>query len=137
MSKKSKKIIKSSGIIHNFNLQAIVADIEIINLDSDDSRKVLVEVFNWSDNIPVALPVMSFNGPDFIEGDGGPIEIEPITDCGFFVRLRDNQVFAYEVRITFFKTTEDVVASSQGLRFFENVVGQTIRHLDFRTVDLD
>lgn len=133
----SKKIVKSSGIIHNFNLQAIVTDIEIINLDSDDSHKVLVEVFNWSDNIPVALPVTSFNGPNFIVGDGGPIEIEPKTACGFFARLRDNQVFAYEVRITFFDKTEDVVASSQGLRFFENVVGQTLRHEDFRVVELD
>lgn len=137
MSTKSKKTIKSSGIIFNFNLQALVTDIEIINLDSDDWRKVLVEVFNWSDNIPVALPVTSFNGPNFIVGDGGPIKIEPKTDCGFFVRLLDNQVFAYEVRITFFDSTEDVVASSQGLRFFENVVGQTVRYVDFRTVDLD
>ncbi|MBG9733302.1 hypothetical protein [Paenibacillus alvei] len=137
MSKKSNKIVKSSGIIHNFNLQAIVTDIEIINLDSDDTRKVLVEVFNWSDNIPVGLPVISFNGPNFIVGDGGPIKIEPNTACGFFARLSDNQVFAYEVRITFFDTKEDVVATSQGLRFFENVVGQRVFHDNFRTVDLD
>ncbi|MCO0599224.1 hypothetical protein NGI46_17580 [Peribacillus butanolivorans] len=137
MSKKTKKIVKSSGIIGNYNLQAIVLDVELVNLDPDDSRKVLVEVFNWSDQIPVALLVESFNGPNNILGDGGPIEIEPNTVCGFIIRLRDNQAFAYEIRITFFDTTEDVIASSHGLRNFENVVGQTLRHEDFSVVELD
>ncbi|MFU2014339.1 hypothetical protein ACM6Q7_04535 [Peribacillus butanolivorans] len=137
MSKKSNKIVKSSGIIGNFNLQALFLEIDLVNLDPDDSRKVLVEVFNWSDQIPVALPVVSFNGPNNIMGDGGPIEIEPNTVCGFIVALFANQAFAYEIRITFFDTTEDIIASSHGLRNLENVVGQTLHHNDFRVVEID
>lgn len=131
------KIVKSSGIIANGNLQAIIVDVEIVNLDPDDSRKVLVEVFNWSGQSPVALPVISFNGPNFIEGNGGPIKIKPNTVCGFIARLSVNNAFAYEVRVSFFDKSDDVVASSWGLRNLENVVGQTVLHENFKTVELD
>jgi hypothetical protein len=112
-------------------------DIQVINIDVDDDRHVLVQVFDWSNNAPVAVPVASVNGPNFTFGGGGPIEIEESTAAAFFTTT----FFApsrYEVRVTFFNTSEDVVVTSQGIDFFgNNVVGQTVLDRSFKTVEVD
>ncbi|MGW8426749.1 hypothetical protein ACWGJQ_14805 [Peribacillus simplex] len=135
MSKHSK-IVKSSGILNNFNFQAFLVDVEVANLDPDDDRKASVKIFSWNNNIPTELQVLSFNGPNLTEGNGGPIKIKPMTACSFVAFVPG--VFAYEVRVTLFETTEDVVVTSQGIEVSgNNVVGQTVLNNDFKTVELD
>ncbi|KRE55934.1 hypothetical protein [Paenibacillus sp. Soil750] len=130
------KIIKSSGILNNFNFQAFLVDVEVANLDPDDDRKALVKIFSWNNNIPTLLPVLSFNGPNLTEGNGGAITIKESTTCSFVAFTTG--VFAYEVRVTLFNTSENVVVTSQGIELSgNNVVGQTVLDKDFKTVDLD
>ncbi|MEH7336561.1 hypothetical protein V7161_28440 [Neobacillus drentensis] len=61
------------------------------------------------------LQVLSFSGPYLKKGDGGPIKIKPMTACSFVAELVNKDIFAYEVRVTLFDTTEDVVVTSQGI----------------------
>lgn len=131
-----KTITKSSGILDNFSLQAPVVDVEIANLDPVHARTVLVQIFDWTGNFPVALPVISFNGPILILGGPGPIDIQGGTKAEFLADI--SKAFSYEVRITFFKTAKNVVATSQGIRKNgRNTVGQTVLAKDFKKVHLD
>lgn len=75
-------------------------DVEVANLDTDDDRKAKVQIISWNNNMPTDLPVISFNGPNFTEGNGGPINIQESTACSFIAFVTG--VFAYEVRVTLF-----------------------------------
>lgn len=104
--------------------------------DADESRFVEVEVFDWTENVPVALSVEGFNGPNGIPVGGGTVKIQPSTACAFFADV--SEAFVYEVRVTFHGTSEDVVVNTFGLNSNDTTIeGTTVLYKDFKHVDLD
>jgi hypothetical protein len=132
--------VKSSGLLANLNEETLQILINIANLNKDDKRRVKVEVFDWTLNKPVELPVFSFNGPNLTPGNGGPIKIKGRTAAVFATDFLDDMIILiYEVRVTFFDSDENVLVTSNGLSIINggNVPGQTVLDADFRTLDLD
>lgn len=129
--------VKSSGVIFNgstglFNILII----QVINNNPTKNRSVQVQVFNWENNTPVAVAVGSLNGPNNTPGGGGPIEIQEGTGALFLAGL--NGLSQYEVRVTYFNSTEDVLVTSQGFNLATgNLIGQTVLDRDFRRIDVD
>ena len=122
MSHKKYKIL-STGVIKK-DPTSNIAHIEVVNLDSDDTRKVIVQAFDWDSNSPVAIPVTP----------SGTVTINPNTLVSFDVFLID-VINHFEVRITFVKTSEDVVANvfeTQGATPLKS-----IWHKELKQVDLD
>lgn len=132
--------VKSSGLLANLSLETLQILINIANLNKNGARRVKVEVFDWTFNEPIEVPVSSFNGPENTPGDGGPIEIKENTAAVFSTGLLDNMIILiYEVRVTFFDCDDNVLVTSNGLSINNsgNVPGQTVLDADFRTLDLD
>jgi len=132
--------VKSSGLLGNLSLETLQILINIANLNKNGARRVKVEVFDWTFNEPIEVPVSSFNGPENTPGDGGPIEIKENTAAVFSTGLLDNMIILiYEVRVTFFDCDDNVLVTSNGLSINNsgNVTGQTVLDADFRTLDLD
>jgi len=83
---KAKDRVYTTGVLENLGLIdfAYQVNAEVANYDARDRRIVSVQVFDWSNNVPVAVPVVSFNGPLFIFGGGTRIVIEPNTKAFFY-----------------------------------------------------
>ena len=54
--------VKSSGLLVNLNEETLQILINIANLNKKDARRVKVEVFDWTLNKPIEVPIFSFNG---------------------------------------------------------------------------
>ncbi len=80
-------IVKSSGLLVNLNEETLQILINVANLNKEGSRRVKVEVFDWTFNIPIEVPITSFNGPEITPGDGGPITIHAQTGAVLRYRL--------------------------------------------------
>lgn len=133
-------VVKSSGLLANLSEETVQILINIANLNKNDARRVKVEVFDWTSNIPIEIPLFSGNGPDFILGDGGPIDIKAGTAAVFATDFIDALIILiYEVRVTFFDSNENVLVTSNGISEINsaNVAGQTVLDTDCRTLDLD
>lgn len=132
-------VVKSSGILANLNEESLEIFITIINLNKNAKRRVKVEVFDWTFNKPIEIPLLSLNGPNFKQGNGGPIEIKEETAATFTTNILKENIFIYEVRVTFFGSDENVLVTSNGLsrNTGANVAGQTVHDTDFRTLDWD
>ena len=132
--------VKSSGILANLSEETLQILINIANLDKKHARRVKVEVFDWTPNKPIDVPITSFNGQETTPGDGGPIKIKAGTAALFFTDFLDDMIIlVYEVRVTFFDSDENVLVTSNGLSINNsgNVPGQTVLDVDFRTLDWD
>jgi len=136
---KSSELVKSSGLLANLNEETQQILINIANLNKNDARRVRVEVFDWTFNIPIEVPIFSANGPENILGDGGPIKIKERTAAVFFTDFLDEGsiILIYEVRVTFFDSDENILVTSNGISRINggNVPGQTVLDADFRTLD--
>ncbi|WP_338470819.1 hypothetical protein R4Z10_18895 [Niallia sp. XMNu-256] len=121
MSDRNK--VLSTGVIKKHPASNI-AHIEIVNLDVNDSRAVIVQVFNWDTNRPVAIPVTPAN----------TVTINPNTLVSFDASLVGVQDH-FEVRITFVRTSEDVVANVFELQ--NDTPLKSIWHEELRRVFLD
>ena len=130
--------VKSSGLLVNLNEETLQILINIANLNKNDGRRVKVEVFDWTSNTPIEVPIFSSNGQEITPGDGGPIKIKERTAAIFFTDFLDDMIILiYEVRVTFFDSDENVLVTSNGLSIINggNVPGQTVLDADFRTLD--
>ncbi|MGA3599386.1 hypothetical protein [Lysinibacillus agricola] len=127
-------VVKSSGLLANLSEETLQILINIVNLNKNDKRRVKVEVFDWTSNIPIEIPLFSSNGPNFIIGNGGPIEIKEGTAAVFGTDFLDDFILIYEVRVTFFDSDENVLVTSNGISRINsaNVTGQTVLDVDFR-----
>ncbi|MFF5995093.1 hypothetical protein AAGS61_10090 [Lysinibacillus sp. KU-BSD001] len=133
-------IVKSSGLLANLSEEALLILINVVNLNKNDKRRVKVEVFDWTSNKPIEIPLFSFNGPDSIVGNGGPIKIKEGTAAVFFTDFLDDKIILiYEIRVTFLDSDENVFVTSNGISRINsaNVTGQTVLDTDFRTLDWD
>lgn len=134
----TRSTVKSSGLLVNLNEETLQILINIANLNKQCSRRVKVEVFDWTFNIPTEVPITSSNGSDNIPGDGGPITIKSQTAAVFASDFLDDMlILIYEVRVTFFDSDENVLITSNGLSKINggNVPGQTVLDADFTTLD--
>lgn len=130
--------VKSSGLLLNLNEETLQIVINIANLNKKDARRVKVVVFDWTSNIPIEVPITSFNGQETTPGDGGPINIKEKTAAVFFTDFLDAKIIlVYEVRVKFFDSDENVLVTSNGISKINggNVPGQTVLDADFRTLD--
>lgn len=132
-----RPIVKSSGVLLNLSEETLEIIIFIVNLNKNNGRRVKVEIFDWTSNIPIEMTVFSFNGPDFILGNGGPIEIKEGTTAIFASDILVDFTPMYEVRVTFFDSDENVLVTSNGNSKFNstNVAGQTVLDTDFRILN--
>lgn len=133
----AKDRIYTTGILDNFAPVDFTEDVhvEVANFDADDVRIVSVEAFGWSFNVPIALNVISFNGPNGTFGGGTRIVIEPNTAAFFLVPDIDDS-FRYEVRVTLHNTYEDVIVNVFGHGPLLNRVLEVL-HADLRRIDMD
>ena len=133
----AKDRIYTTGLLNNFEFIDFAdhVHVEAANFDAEDPRIVSVEAYDWTDNVPVALSVVSFNGPDFTFGGGTRIVIEPNTSA-FFIVEDVSDSLSYEVRITLHNTSEDVVVNVFGHGPVLNRVLDVL-HADLRRIDQD
>lgn len=131
-----KDRVYTTSVIENLGVSdsAAFVNIEVANFDSRSRRIVSVEVFDWSNNIPIGLPIVSYNGPLFTLGGGTRIMIEPNTEAFFTAEIYDS--IAYEVRITFHHTNKDIIANVFGEGPDLNRVLDVL-HSQLRRIDLN
>lgn len=66
---------------------------DVVNLNRNTSRRVLVQVFDWSSGTPIALPVLPCNATRCVQ------TVAPNNTVFLFADV-SNVAFTYEVRIT-------------------------------------
>jgi hypothetical protein len=93
LSKKTKKIaVYTTGILRR-NTNTNYAIVDIVNLNRYGSRKVKVQVYDWSNGTPVALPVYPCRTKSCA------VPVEPNQSTYLYADVT-KVLYKYEVRIT-------------------------------------
>lgn len=104
-----EKIIISTGVLTR-EPNTVSAVINIVNLNSNTPRNVVIEVWNWSSyNSPVKLPVLIDNNTPVIF----PYKLRPHHLAVMYTDLNAANVNLYEIRIIHLKD-QKIIANCFG-----------------------
>lgn len=116
--------ILSTGVLAK-DRTTVFAGITLVNLDPNDKRRIVVQVFDWDSGSPIPVPTDTPN----------PITLNPKTSVRVTANL--NNAFFYEIRI-YHPGDKDVLVNCYGVSNFPfvNGEGNTVLHHELVEVAL-